>query len=114
MMGVAQLTPATPRLLSVAAAAVPATAVPWPVVSCVWALPVTKFQPGTGLDARSGCDASTPESIMAMGEPVAPLVISQAAVALIFARCHWFGRAGSVGVSAGLAIWSGSTKVNSP
>src|SRR5579871_166505 len=87
MMGLAQVTPATPIPLFVAAASAPATAVPCPIVSAVSLLLETKFQPAISRGARSGCVPSTPESIIAIGVPE-PVVMFQALGAWILARCH--------------------------
>ena len=54
-------TPAMPMPLSVAAATMPAIAVPWPFGS-VSRMPPTSDVPPTSLPARSGCEASTPVS----------------------------------------------------
>ena len=54
--------PATPMPLSVAAAMMPAMAVPWPLGSTFGFEPSRMPAPGTSLPARSGLDASTPVS----------------------------------------------------
>ena len=51
-----------PVPLSVAAAMMPAIAVPWPFGSLVASAPATKLVPPTSWPARSGCPASTPVS----------------------------------------------------
>src|SRR5215472_2168193 len=72
IIGLSQATPVIPRALLLAAAAVPAVAVPCPRSSAVLLLEATKFQPGITFDAMSGWVESTPESIMAIGTEVLP------------------------------------------
>src|SRR5687768_5744114 len=90
-------TPATPRLLLVAAAAAPATLVPWPWLSFQFAVLSTTFVPRSPLKAgtRSGTLA-TPVSQMPMRTLVA-LALSQAPGAWIFVRCHCWEKLGSFG-----------------
>src|SRR5579872_5825576 len=99
MIVVFQATPATPMPLFVAAATVPATAVPWPRTSLVLDVLLRKFQPGTSFELRSGCVPSTPESITATTTEDDPVVTPQAAGAEIAARCHCELRSGSLGVT---------------
>ena len=88
-------TPATPRLLFVSAAAIPATWVPCPLSS--WADPLQR--PGsppvprqlvwaTTLSARSSWPRSMPESITAIVMP-SPVAAPQASGAPILVRPHW-------------------------
>src|SRR5512146_200736 len=84
----AQLTPATPIALFVAAAAAPETAVPWPVTSEVSPLHFVKFHPGTSFAARSGWVESTPESMTAMITDAEPVVRDHASPLPILGRCH--------------------------
>src|SRR5215204_1776356 len=79
-----QATAATPILLFVEAAAVPATIVPWPLTSLVSALLSYIFQPGTRLAARSGWVPSIPVSRMAMITFALPVFMDQASGPLIF------------------------------
>src|SRR3954447_24056355 len=97
MMRLAQLTPAMPIPLLVAAATVPATAVPWPSTSAVSALDCTKFQPGTSFADRSGWWLYTPESITATTTEAEPVVTVQACGPAIFGRCHCETNEGSLG-----------------
>src|ERR1044072_7594106 len=99
MMELAHPAPATPIPLFVAAAAVPAVAVPCPVLSTIVELPVMKFHPGTSLPARSGCEVSTPESIMPMVIEEAPLEKSQALGA---SRDEFAGKVRMRGLDAGI------------
>jgi hypothetical protein len=100
--------PATPTALFVAAAAMPATWVPWPLSSI--AAPVAQPEEERQLpprsvrtrpSARSGCVESTPVSTTAMRTPLpvayAPGYTPHPAVAWTFERFHWFERDGSFG-----------------
>src|SRR5262245_49871795 len=88
MMGQPHAGEATPMKLLLAAAAVPATAVPCPNRSCVSALLLKIFQPGLIFATRSGWVASTPVSQIAMTTSDLPVVVVQASPAWIAARCH--------------------------
>src|SRR5690349_19848655 len=81
-----QHTDETPIPLLLAAAAVPATAVPCPPTSLVLELLSYMFQPGTSFDARSSCVASTPVSRMAITTLFEPVVMVHAAGAWILFR----------------------------
>src|SRR5262245_9178443 len=83
-----QARPATPNPLLLQAAAVPATAVPWPHTSRVSELSSKKFHPPTSFGARSGCDDSTPVSRMAIMTLLLPVVESHAVGASTFGRCQ--------------------------
>src|SRR5216684_691186 len=78
IMGFNQPAADTPIPLLVAAAALPAVAVPWPCISAVLAVPVRKLQPGTSFEARSSWVGSTPESARAIVMEGEPVVILQA------------------------------------
>ncbi len=100
-------TPATPRLLSLMAAAMPATWVPWPKSS--WADPVhlrafpsvlRQLVDSTMWPARSSWVRSTPVSTMPIRTP-APVVLAQAAGAPMATRPHCFPKSGSLLACAG-------------
>ncbi len=74
-------TPAIPMPLSVTAAMIPASAVPWPFGSLVPAEPSRTDVPVTSAPPRSGCEASTPVSSSAT--TAVPLVVT-----LSYARSH--------------------------
>src|SRR5688572_10557451 len=67
-----QATPATPAALFVAAAAAPATRVPWPAIGAQFVLSSTVFQPSSprNTGVRSATEA-TPVSQTPMGTPAA-------------------------------------------
>src|SRR5579862_4063988 len=100
IIGFNQATHVTSSPLLLAADAVPAVAVPCPSTSAVLLLDATKFQPEISFDAISGCVGSTPESIMAMGTAAAPVLMFQAAPALMAARCHCEVKSGLFGMAA--------------
>ncbi len=102
MMRASGATPATPAPLSVAAAAMPAIWVPWPVRSWGVVSSLTKSKPGTSLGARSGWSRSTPLSTMAMTTP-APRLTGHACWARTWARPHCRLKSGSSEARAGTA-----------
>src|SRR5947199_6498237 len=101
-------TPSTPTPLPASAAMIPVTCVPCPFSS--WGVPsfCTKSQPGRSRPARSGWEASTPESTTATTAPV-PFVARCAASASIMSSPHCRARSGSPAPAAGADAASAAT-----
>src|SRR3954449_10295364 len=99
-----------PDPLSVAAAAIDDTQVPWPFGSTVGSVP-NADHPGTSWDDKSATDASTPVSTTAMVEEPAGVTVSRAVSQDTFGSAHWSAYAGSFGAAATLRVWSTSTLV---
>src|SRR6202162_104687 len=104
-------TPAMPVALSVAAAAMLASHVPWPLTSALGSAPAIAEYPGTMIPVRSAFEASTPVSRTAMVAEPAGLTDPKAVSHPIFGSAHWSGYEGSDGIAAALRAWSTSTLV---
>lgn len=86
--------PAMPTPLSVTAAAMPATCVPWPFWSMGSSSLATKSYPLTILSLRSGWLVSTPVSMMAMTTS-SPLAVCQDWGSFMAGTAHCWGSSGS-------------------
>src|SRR5215210_3059270 len=98
-----------PWPLSVSAATMPASAVPWPFGSLFQAEPATNELPVTMFESRSGWDASTPVSRTATTAEPAGLTEPNTWSQPIFASDHWSAYDVSLGVDSALRLRSSST-----
>src|SRR3954447_4472176 len=99
-----------PDPLSVAAAAIDDTQVPWPLGSTVGSVP-NADHPGASRDDKSATDPSTPVSTTAMVDDPAGATESRAVSHATLGNAHWSAYAGSLGAAATLRVWSTSTLV---
>ena len=91
------LPPAPWESLSAFAARMPVTATPWELSAKGSLSLLTKSHPGRVLPSNSGWSKMIPVSSTATVSLSEPRVMSQAAGAWIFPRCHWRLKRGSLG-----------------